>query len=195
MKPTFFTTPSEFRKWLEKHHQSAQELMVGFYKKGTGKLSITWPEAVDQALCFGWIDARRQGLDDVSYVIRFTARRPRSIWSSVNIARVKELTRLGLMEPAGLRAFEKRTEKRSEIYSYEQKNAIKLDEAYERRFRAGKKAWDFFQSQAAWYQRAAIWRVMSAKKEETRLKRLAELIEDSKNGRTISQLTRPRKTE
>ncbi|MBA2313495.1 MAG: YdeI/OmpD-associated family protein [Actinobacteria bacterium] len=192
MKPTFFAAPPELRGWLEKHHESSQELMVGFYKKGSGIPSITWPEAVDQALCFGWIDGRSKRIDDVSYFIRFTPRRPTSIWSSINIARVKELTRLGLMEPAGLRAFAKRTKKKSEIYSYEQKDEIKLDEAFERQFRANKKAWSFFQSQAAWYQRTAMWRVMSAKKEETRLKRLGQLIESSEAGRTIPQLTRPR---
>ena len=195
MEPTFFATPPEFRQWLEKHHESALELMVGFYKKGSGRPSITWSEAVDQALCFGWIDGRSKRIDDDGYFIRFTPRRPSSIWSSVNIAKVAELTRLGLMEPAGLRAFEKRTEKKSKIYSYEQTGEIKLDETYERRFRADKKAWSFFQSQAAWYQRAATWRVMSAKKEETRLKRLGELIESSESGRTIPQLTRPKGTK
>jgi uncharacterized protein YdeI (YjbR/CyaY-like superfamily) len=133
-------------------------------------------------------------IDDVSYTIRFTPRKPRSIWSAVNIKRAKELTHLGLMRQAGLKAFEERTEEKSEIYAYEQKNA-KLNDAYEQQFRANKKAWDFFQAQAPWYQRTATWWVISAKKEETRLRRLATLIEDSQNGRNIAVLARPTKSK
>src|SRR5437762_563654 len=123
VKPTFFATPSEFRAWLEEHHNTAQELLVGFYKKSSGKPSITWPESVDQALCFGWIDGVRKGIDDVSYTIRFTPRKPVSTWSTINIARVAELTKLGLMAPAGLRAFERRRDDKSAIYAYE--NAVR----------------------------------------------------------------------
>ena len=194
MKPTFFATPSALRNWLEEHHDTAQELWIGFYKKSSGKPSITWPEAVDEALCFGWIDGIRKGIDDLSYTIRFTPRKARSTWSAVNVKRARELTNLGLMCPAGLKAFEERKEERSGIYAYEQENA-ELHAAYEQQFRANKKAWDFFQAQAAWYQRTAIWWVISAKKEETRLKRLATLIEDSEHGRTIPPLTRRTRLE
>lgn len=190
MEPMFFAEPSEFRAWLEGNHDKAQELLVGFYKKGSGKPSITWQESVDQALCFGWIDSVRRSIDDVSYTIRFTPRKARSTWSSINIKRAQELTGMGLMHPAGLKAFAARVEDRSEIYAYEQRNAAELGEVYEQQFRADKRAWDFFQEQAAWYRRNAIWWVISAKKEETRLKRLAKLIEDSEQGRTIQPLTR-----
>lgn len=193
MKPTFFATPSRFRGWLVKHHDSAQELWVGFYKKSSGKASITWPEAVDAALCFGWVDGVRKGIDDLSYANRFTPRRPRSNWSTRNVKRVKELTKLGLMNPAGLKAFEARTEEKSGTYSYEQRHLARLEKADERRFRADKKAWDYFQKQAPSYRQAAIWWVMSAKKEETRRRRLATLIEDSGHGRTVPPLTRPTK--
>ncbi|HKP51357.1 MAG TPA: YdeI/OmpD-associated family protein [Chloroflexia bacterium] len=185
VEPIFFATPSELRAWLEEHHANAQELWVGIYKKDSGKPSITWPEAVDQALCFGWIDGIRKGIDSVSYKTRFTPRRARSNWSAVNIKRVAELKELGLMRPAGLKIFEERVEEKSGIYSYEQRNAAELTEAYKEQFRANKKAWDFFQAQGAGYRRTATWWVISAKKEETRLKRLARLIESSEQGRTI----------
>ena len=193
MKPTFFATPAEFRAWLEKHHDTSQELLVGYYKKSSGKPSITWPESVDEALCFGWIDGVRKGIDDERYTIRFTPRKPRSIWSAVNIKRAKELIELGLMRPAGLLAFEARTDDRSAIYAYEQRHAATLDEEFERQFRANKKAWDFFLSRPPSYRNAAIYWVMSAKKEETRRKRLATLVEDSKRGRTVPSLTPPSK--
>lgn len=194
MNPAFFATPSEFRAWLEEHHDQVRELWVGFYKKGSGKPSISWPEAVDEALCFGWIDGVRKGIDDARYTIRFTPRKPRSIWSAVNIARVAELTRLGRMHPAGLLAFERREAVRSGIYAYEQKDVPELDPSSEEQFRANGKAWDFFQAQASWYRRTAAWWVVSAKKEETRRKRLAALIADSEQGRTIPSLTRRTKT-
>jgi uncharacterized protein YdeI (YjbR/CyaY-like superfamily) len=191
--PAFFATPSELRTWLEEHHAESRELWVGFYKKGSGKPSITWPEAVDQALCFGWIDGVRKRVDDYSYAIRFTPRKRRSTWSAVNIARIKELTESGMMRPEGLEAFERRSEERSGIYSYEQRDSARLDDAHEQQFRRDREAWDFFRGRAMWYRKAAIWWVTSAKKEETRLKRLAKLIEDSREGRTIPQLTRPPK--
>jgi uncharacterized protein YdeI (YjbR/CyaY-like superfamily) len=190
MKPTFFATPAEWRSWLEKHHSQKSELLVGFYKRDSGRPSITWPESVDQALCFGWIDGVRKRLDDVSYTIRFTPRKPGSTWSAINIKRVQELTEQGLMRPTGLKAFEARSGERSGIYSYEQKDAPTLSPEYEKTLKANKKAWTFFQAQAPWYQRSAIHWVMSAKKEETRLKRLTTLVEDSENGRTIKPLTR-----
>ena len=190
VEPTFFTTPSELRAWLETNHGNLQELWVGFYKKGSGKLSITWPEAVDEVLCFGWIDGVRKGIDDVSYKIRFTPRKPRSIWSNVNINRVAELSHLGLMRPAGLKAFGERKEGKSGIYAYEQRQDAKLDEADEDQFRANKTAWDYFKAQAPSYQKTAIWWVISSKKNETKQKRLATLIDDSANGRRIAPLTR-----
>jgi uncharacterized protein YdeI (YjbR/CyaY-like superfamily) len=189
--PTFFATPSEFRAWLKENHARIPELLVGFYKTGSGRPSITWPEAVDQALCFGWIDGVRRGIDDVSYMIRFTPRKTKSFWSAVNIKRVGELAALGQMTDAGTRAFEQRAGERSGVYSYEQAETVRLDDAHEKRFRANEKAWSFFKSQAPWYQRSAIWWVVSAKREETRLRRLGALIEDSERGRTVAPLTRP----
>ncbi len=190
MKPVFFSTSSEFRTWLARHHDKTPELWVGFYKKSSGKPSITWPEAVDQALCFGWIDGLRRSIDLISYTIRFSRRKRASIWSAVNIKRAKELISLELMRPAGLKAFQELTEERSAVYSYEQRRTARLDDDYERRFRANKRAWRFFQGQPAWYGRTASWWVISAKKEETKLRRLATLIKDSEHGQTIAPLTR-----
>jgi uncharacterized protein YdeI (YjbR/CyaY-like superfamily) len=195
MTPTFFATPAEFRAWFEEEHERAQEVWVGFYKKGSGKPSVTWPEAVDEALCFGWIDGQRRGLDAASYVIRFTPRKPRSTWSAVNIKRVEELTAQGRMRPAGLAAFAKRVEDRSRIYAYEQDGGPRLDAAAEELFRANRAAWGFFQARPAWYRRTATWWVISAKRDETKQKRLATLITDSEQGRTIAQLTRWPRTE
>jgi uncharacterized protein YdeI (YjbR/CyaY-like superfamily) len=193
MKPTFFETPADFRKWLEKNHDKSPELLVGFYKKGSGRPSITWPESVDEALCFGWIDGIRRTIDDESYSIRFTPRRPRSIWSAVNLKRVAELTKLGRMHASGVRAFEARDPKR-DLYSFEQRNeGQKLAPEYQAKLQANRKAWTFFQAQAPYYQRMASWYVMSAKKEETRLKRLARLIDDSAHGRRIGLMERPAK--
>jgi uncharacterized protein YdeI (YjbR/CyaY-like superfamily) len=192
MKPVFFATSAELRAWLEEHHENAKELWVGFYKKGSGRPSITWPEAVDQALCFGWIDGVRKSIDDVSYTNRFTPRSPRSTWSAVNIARVRELTDLGLMRPAGLQAFEARADERSAIYSYEQRRNPQLEEEHERRFRADEKAWEWFQSQPPSYRKAALWWVISAKREDTRTRRLATLIDDCAHGRKVKPLTPPR---
>jgi uncharacterized protein YdeI (YjbR/CyaY-like superfamily) len=190
MKPIFFATASELHDWLEANHATASELMVGFYKRGSGKPSITWSELVDVELCFGWIDSVRQGIDDVSYSNRLTPRTQRSTWSAINIARAKELIRLGRMQPAGLKAFERRTDERSAIYSYEQRDKARLDPKAERSFRGNRKAWTFFQAQPLSYRRAAIWWVISAKREETRTKRLATLIRDSQNGRTVGSLSR-----
>ena len=193
VSPNFFATPAEFRAWLEAHHASVKELWVGFYKKDSGKPSITWPESVDEALCFGWIDGLRKSIDDASYKIRFTPRKPRSTWSAVNINRVAELTQTGLMYPAGLKAFAERTEDKSVIYSYEQRKLAELDPAAEQQFRANQAAWEFFQTQPAGYRNTAIWWVVSAKQEATRQSRLAKLIEDSEYGRTLPQLTRLKK--
>ncbi len=182
MEPVYFPSPTHFRAWLQEHHAEARELLVGFYKKSSGEPSITWPESVDAALCFGWIDGVRKNVDSIRYTIRFTPRRPTSIWSKVNIDRVRELIELGLMQPAGLKAFERRTDKKSAIYSYEQRKHAALGEAYERTFRRNRKAWDFFQAQAPSYRRVCSWWVISAKQEETRLRRLAELIGTSAKG-------------
>lgn len=187
-KATFFATPAEFRAWLEKHHSSTSELWVGFYKKGSGRPSITWPEAVDEALCVGWIDGIRKSIDEESYRIRFTPRKPRSTWSAVNLARVEALTREGRMRPAGLEAFAKRKEAKTGIYAYEQRKAAELDEASEQRFRSDPEAWEYFQSRPPGYRKTAIWWVVSAKREETRRKRLEQLIEESRNQRPIAQL-------
>jgi uncharacterized protein YdeI (YjbR/CyaY-like superfamily) len=188
---TFFSSPAAFRAWFERHHASSSELLVGFYKRGSGKPSITWPESVDQALCFGWIDGVRRSIDHESYSIRFTPRRAGSNWSTINVNRVKELSASGLMSEAGLEAFRRRLENKSGIYSYEQRHSAKLTRADESRFKANKKAWAFFQAQPPWYRRTATHWVVSAKKEETQKRRLLTLISDSAKGRTIGPLTRP----
>ena len=193
--PLFFATPEEFRAWLHQHHAVSQELLVGFYKRGSGKPSITWPESVDQALCFGWIDGVRRSIDEHSYTIRFTPRKPRSTWSAINIKRVTELTALGLMQAAGLKAFEARLENRSAIYAYEQRHHATLDEASERQFRSNLKAWKFFEAQPPWYRKTATYWVVSAKRLETRLKRLETLILDSQAGRRIAPLNRSGKAK
>lgn len=192
-EPVFFAAPADFRAWLDEHREQLQEVWVGFYKKGTGRPSITWPEAVDEALCCGWIDGLRKSIDDESYMIRFTPRKPRSIWSAVNIERVKELTAAGRMQPAGIAAYEKRSEEKSRIYAYEQKEASSLDEADEALLRANAKAWDFFQKQPAGYRKLAVHWIVSAKKDDTKRKRLEELIRDSEEGRTVKRFTRPGK--
>jgi uncharacterized protein YdeI (YjbR/CyaY-like superfamily) len=189
--PRFFATPEAFRRWLERNHETATELVVGFYKKGSGRRSITYPQAVDQALCFGWIDGVRRGVDAASYSNRFTPRRPRSMWSAINIKRVEELTLFGLMHPAGLRAFETRTAANLLGYSYEQRADARLDPAQQRRFRANKNAWADFQRRPAGYRQAAIYWVASAKRPETRERRLDVLIQASAKGETIPPLTRP----
>ena len=193
MKPIFFATPAEWRTWLERNHANTSEVLVGFYRKASGRPTMTWSEAVDQALCFGWIDGVRKGIDEESYYNRFTPRRPNSNWSAINIKKVEQLTKQGLMHPAGLAAFERLSDERSKTYSYERANA-QLDEAYEKRFREHKGAWAFWESQPPGYRKVATWWVISAKREETRERRLATLIEDSANGRRIGALARqPRK--
>ena len=192
MKPTFFATPADFRKWFEKNHDTAAELLVGFYKKGSGKPSISWPESVDEALCFGWIDGVRRSIDAESYSIRFTPRRARSIWSNVNTKRVAELTQQGRMHASGLSAFKARDPKRSGIYAFEQRpKDQELDPALEAKIRKNKKAWAFFEAQPPGYRRLMSVYVMSAKKEETRLRRLARLIEDSAAGQRVGILKKP----
>jgi uncharacterized protein YdeI (YjbR/CyaY-like superfamily) len=187
-KPTFFSTPADFRAWLKAYHDKFQELFIGFHKKSSGKPSITWPESVDAALCFGWIDGVRKSIDETSYTICFTPRRPPSTWSSINIKRVQQLKKMGLMHPAGLKAFAARSAKKSGIYSYERRKNARFTCEQEKQFRANKPAWEFFRSQAPWYQRVTTYWVISAKREETRRTRLSVLIEYSQNRRSIPRL-------
>jgi uncharacterized protein YdeI (YjbR/CyaY-like superfamily) len=193
LKHLFFPSPAHWRRWLATHHNKQDELWVGLCKRAAAKPSITWPEAVDEALCFGWIDSVRRSIDEESYTIRFTPRRSSSTWSTANVNRVAELIKNGRMRPAGLRAYNQRTRKNTGVYSFEQRRRIKLPRAYGSRFKAKAGAWGFFSSQAPWYQRTATFWVVSAKREETRLKRLATLIEDSAHGRTIAPLRRTKK--
>lgn len=187
MTPTYFTTQQDFRNWLEKNHDKVAEFWVGFYKVDSGKPSMTWPESVDQALCFGWIDGLRKSIDNESYSIRFTPRKPQSTWSGINIKKLEQMNKLGLMHPARLAAFEKRDEQKSTLYSYENRPE-KLDTQYEVLLKYNIKAWEFFQSQSPSYQRTTIYWVMSAKQETTRLKRLNDLIADSEAGLKIKPL-------
>jgi uncharacterized protein YdeI (YjbR/CyaY-like superfamily) len=185
LEPLFFDTPAAFRKWLEKNHDKEKELLVGFYKKDSGKPSITWPESVDEALCFGWIDGIRRSIDAHAYSIRFTPRKPASIWSAINIKKVAELTQKGLMKPEGLAAFEKRKPEKSAIYSFENQ-AKTLTPEFEKLFKANKKAWEFFSAQPPGNKKLNIFRVMSAKQEKTQLSRLEKLIAESEAGRRIN---------
>jgi len=189
MQPKFFNSPSDFRKWLAAHHANANELLVGFYKRDTGKPSITWPESVDEALCFGWIDGIRRRIDEDSYSIRFTPRKTSSTWSAINIRRAQELVSEGRMTPEGEKAFAARKKNRSGIYSYEQRSA-ELIEPYAGKLRRNKAALKFFASQPPSYRKAANWWVMSAKKEETRLNRLEQLIKLSAARQFIPQFIR-----
>jgi uncharacterized protein YdeI (YjbR/CyaY-like superfamily) len=175
LKLTFFASPAAFRKWLDKHHAKATELHVGYYKKHTGRPSIDWPQSVDQALCYGWIDGIRRRIDDDVFTIRFTPRRRGSIWSAVNIRRVKVLTREGQMTPSGLAAFKLRKEYKSGIYAYEQRG-VDLPEPYAGLLKKSKKAWATFQKQRPSYRKQVFWYIVSAKKEETRMKRLNAII-------------------
>ena len=190
--PLYFPTPARFRAWLKRNHRSASELWVGFHKKGSGTPSITWPEAVDEALCVGWIDGLRRRGDDERYQIRFTPRRATSTWSAVNIARMKVLADEDRVQAAGREAFKRRSPAKSGIYAYEQRAAARLDAAAEREFRSNETAWRYFEAQPPWYRTTAIWRVVSAKREDTRQRRLAQLIECSARGCPIPELTRER---
>lgn len=190
--PIFFKGPGEYRQWLEKNHDTAKELWIGFWKKSTGKPTLTWQECVDESLCFGWIDGVRKSIDSDSYKQRLTPRRPTSIWSKVNIRRVEALTATGRMHPVGLAAFEKRD--RTKAYSFEQdRDQVELGPEQEARFRKNRKAWEFFQAQPPYYRRVAGWWIMSAKKDETRQRRLAVLISDSAAGRRLGPLAPKKK--
>lgn len=190
MTPIYFPTPADLRRWFEANHAAATELILGYYKVGAGRPSVTWPESVREALCFGWIDGVRKSIDAESYQIRFTPRRPGSIWSAVNIRLVGELMAQGKMHPPGLAAFEKRKAEKSEIYAFEQKD-VEFSAEYEARFRAHPEAWALFQKMPKSYRTQATWWVMSAKQQATREKRLAELIAESAAGRRLKQYRRP----
>lgn len=184
----FFKTPNKFRHWLQKNHETSTVQWVGFYKKATEIPSITWPESVDQALCFGWIDGLRKSIDAKSYKIRFTPRKPNSHWSEVNIARIAELKNLKLVKPAGLEAYNKRNPKRSGLAAYEQKKEITLSKRYQDMFQRSPKAWQDFLARAPSYQKQCIWWVMSAKREETQKKRLGILIDSCQQGLKVPPL-------
>jgi uncharacterized protein YdeI (YjbR/CyaY-like superfamily) len=193
VKPRFFATPAAFRQWLDANHATATELVVGFRKVGSGKPSITWPESVDEALCVGWIDGVRRSLDADSYAIRFTPRKPGSTWSAVNVRKMADLIAQRRVRPAGLKAFEARSEAKTGTYSYEQRQSAAFDDAAEAEFRANAAAWADWQARPPWYRRTATWWVVSAKKDETRRKRLAALIAASAAGEPIPQLRRDEK--
>jgi uncharacterized protein YdeI (YjbR/CyaY-like superfamily) len=190
IEPRFFATPDELRAWFDAHHGSEPELWLGYHKKHTGRPSVTWAQAVEEALCVGWIDGRVHRIDDESHMQRFTPRRPGSVWSKVNIAKVAQLTEAGRMRPAGVAAFAARREDRSGIYSFERDEAAAFDAAAEARFRAHPEAWAFFEAQPPGYRRTATHWVVSAKRPETRDRRLGTLIADSAAGRRLAQLTR-----
>jgi uncharacterized protein YdeI (YjbR/CyaY-like superfamily) len=185
--PTFFDSAADWRSWLAAHHADEAECLVGFVKVGTGVATMSWSESVDQALCFGWIDGVRRGIDDRSYSIRFTPRKRGSTWSAVNCAKVEALRSAGLMTAAGEAAFGGRTEGRTAIYSYE-RAAASLSDEHEARFRAAPEAWKFWSEQAAWYRRTATHWVVGAKRPETRDRRFAELLAGSAEGRRVRHL-------
>jgi uncharacterized protein YdeI (YjbR/CyaY-like superfamily) len=191
MTPTYFATAAEFRAWLKEHHDTAHELWMGVYKKGSGMPSITWSEAVDEALCYGWIDSIRKGIDDRRYMNRFTPRKPNSNWSEVNVRRVEELIRQRRMRAPGLKAFDARTPREPGALSYERRHEVRLPAAFRRTFRARKDAWAWFQEQPAGYRSMTVYWVMSAKKPETRERRLAALIAGSANRLRVGPLARP----
>ena len=188
MNLVFFPTQKHLRKWFEKNHKKEKELLAGFYKVTSGKPSVTWSQSVDEALCFGWIDGIRKSVDKESYCIRFTPRNPKSNWSAINIRKVEELTKLGLMKPEGLKAFGFRKEERSQIYAYENPEVL-LDKSFEKLFKANKKAWRFFQTMTPTYRKVTSRWVMSAKQESTKLKRLNDLINDCAAGKKIKAMS------
>jgi len=178
MNPVYFQDQNEFRKWLAKNHNRESEIIVGYYKTATGKPSLTWSESVDQALCYGWIDGIRRSIDEERYCIRFTPRKPTSIWSNVNINKVEELKKKRLMKEPGLQVYNNRKDSKSGIYSFE-KEAAKLDDDAERLFKSNQIAWDFFMKQAPSYRKTRIYWIMSARQEATRISRLNKLVQAS----------------
>ncbi|MEX0678689.1 MAG: YdeI/OmpD-associated family protein [Pirellulales bacterium] len=193
MQPRFFKSRTDLWRWFRKNHPAATELQIGLYKKNAGKSGVTYAEALDQALCFGWIDGVRNSIDESSYTIRFTPRKPKSTWSLVNTRRFRELEKLGLVEPAGREAFRRRDPEKTGKYSYENQSR-KLEPRYEKQFRRSRKAWRFFEAQPPSYRRLASFWVMSARKEETRQRRLAILIGESSAGRRLAMLSGKKST-
>jgi uncharacterized protein YdeI (YjbR/CyaY-like superfamily) len=191
--PIFFADGAQWRSWLAEHHDSATECVVGFIKTSTGRANLRWSDAVDEAICFGWIDAVRRGIDDETYSIRFTRRKPSSIWSKINVAKVERLRSAGLMTPAGEAAFAARTEAKTGVYSFERAEPAALSEAELDRFRSHSAGYAFFEAQAPSYCRAALHWVTSAKRAETRIRRLDQLIEDSSAARRLNHLTSNRR--
>lgn len=192
MKPCFFKSGREFRNWLSENHSRFDELWVGYYKKTTGKQSMTWEESVEQAICYGWIDGLRKSIDDVSYTIRFTPRRKNSTWSVKNINTLKKLKEKGLMCPPGIQAFENRKVEKTRQYSYEQAKKD-LRGAFLKKLKSNDKAWEFFREQAPYYKKTAVHWVMSAKRETTRQRRLDQLIRDSERQMRVKPLRRKKK--
>ena len=193
MKPRFFSSPEKFREWLERNHDSTSELLLGFYKKSSGKKSVTYAEALDEALCYGWIDGVRKNLNETSYTIRFTPRKPRSIWSNVNVKHVERLTKERRMRPAGIEAYARRDPKRTGIYAFENRPR-EFSPELEKAFRKNKTAWSFFEKQPPGYKRVIVFWVMEAKKEETRMKRFKQLVELSEQGLRLG-LLQPKKKD
>jgi uncharacterized protein YdeI (YjbR/CyaY-like superfamily) len=193
MKPRFFATHLQFHNWLARNHDSEKEILVGFHKKTSGKKSITYSEALDEALCFGWIDGVRKSLNDDSYTIRFTPRRAKSIWSLVNVRHIERLQKEGRMQPSGVAAFDARDPKRTGIYAFENRPR-KLSREFEKILRTNKKAWEFFSVQPPFYKRTIAFWVMGAKKEETRLSRLNRLIDSSARGERVGILESKKKS-
>lgn len=188
-EPEFLASGADFRAWLEEHHGDRDHLWIGFPKKGSGLDGISYAEALDEALCFGWIDGVRKNVDDGRWTIRFSPRKAASIWSAINIRRAEELAALGLLRPSGQRVFEARRDDRSRVYAYEQKTA-EFDEVTAARFRAHREAWAYFGAQPKTYRQSATWWVISAKRQDTRERRLARLVADSDSGRWLAHLTR-----
>jgi uncharacterized protein YdeI (YjbR/CyaY-like superfamily) len=192
--PTFFKTPAALRRWFKTHHATTAELWIGFYKKDSGRGGVVYRQALDEALCVGWIDGMVRSVDDVCYMQRFTPRRPRSNWSAVNIAKMRTLIDEGRAQPAGLAAFERRTPDRPTVYSYEQRQTATLSPAERRAVKANPAAWSFFDAQPPAYKRTVAWWIQSAKKTETRERRLAVLIDCSARGRLVPPfIPRPQK--
>ena len=188
-KPIYFATPAEFRAWLAEHHEHESEVFVGYYKRSAGKPSMTWQESVIEALCFGWIDGILHKVDDERYTHRFTPRKPNSNWSAINIKLMNELITAGRVAPAGLRAFERRREDKSGIYAYENRKNARLSKEDEATFRRNRKAWRYFESCAPSYRQTAIWHVVTAKRPETRARRLETLIAQCAEGRPIGVMS------
>ena len=188
-EPRFYRTPAELRRWFARHHTSASELRLGYWKVGSGERSVTWPESVDEALCVGWIDGVRKRIDDERYLIRFSPRKTSSIWSAVNIARMPVLEAEGRLHDAGRTAFAARRENKSGVYSFEQAS-VELPAGYAKLLQANRKAWVHFEARAPSYRKAVMWWIVSAKQEATRVRRLQMLIEHGERGTLLYQFSR-----